>query len=119
MGVALRYGRLIMNHFCNVQSIIYRVLLQTSQGLGSIQQAVMEPILQDLIDSLKSASRRFAEEEQSLQAALHDTEKLPDQMISSLASNALDLVSEIRLSLEPGHVLLADQILGTVSCPAS
>ena len=75
----------------------------------------MESILQELVDSLKSSSRQLAQEKHLFQAALHDTDRLPSQKLSSLASQALDLLSEIRLSLEPAHVLLADQFLGTVS----
>lgn len=73
----------------------------------------MEPILLDLIDSLKAASRKLkGDAKTSLQTALHDTEKLPDQKLSLLASETLDLLSEIRLLLEPGHLILADHFLG-------
>ncbi|KAI1778790.1 S-adenosyl-L-methionine-dependent methyltransferase [Hypoxylon cercidicola] len=79
----------------------------------------MESILLDLIDSLKSASLKLnGNAKNSLQTALHDTEKLPDRKLSSLASETLDLLSEIRLLLEPGHLILADHFLGYMNTKA-
>ncbi|KAF2179237.1 putative O-methyltransferase [Zopfia rhizophila CBS 207.26] len=73
----------------------------------------MEYILEDLIASLKSASTHLhGSAKLLLQSALHDTHNLPDQKTEKLASQALDLLSEVRLLLEPGHLVLADHFLG-------
>jgi hypothetical protein len=48
----------------------------------------------------------------TLECALHCTETLPDAAISQLASKTLDLLSEVRLLLEPGHLVLADHFMG-------
>ncbi|KAI1435781.1 S-adenosyl-L-methionine-dependent methyltransferase [Xylaria sp. CBS 124048] len=79
----------------------------------------MESILQQLVYSLKSTSQRLSGDlNQSLNAALHDDSKLPDRKASLLAAEALDLLSEIRLLLEPGHLVLADHFLGYMSTKA-
>lgn len=73
----------------------------------------MDSVLQHLIDSLKSASHRLRGDlNQSLNATLHDDTKLPDRKTSLLAAQALDLLSELRLLLEPGHLILADHFMG-------
>jgi gliotoxin/aspirochlorine biosynthesis O-methyltransferase len=73
----------------------------------------MELILQVLIDSLKTSLQHLNGDGNGLlQAALHATEKLPDQRVLSMALEALDLLSEVRLLLEPGHLVLADHFLG-------
>ncbi|OTB04090.1 hypothetical protein M426DRAFT_321185 [Hypoxylon sp. CI-4A] len=79
----------------------------------------MEPILLDLIDSLKTASLRLnGDAKQTLQTTLHNTEKLPDRKLSLLASETLDLLSEVRQLLEPGHLILADHFLGYMDTKA-
>ncbi|GAW14668.1 hypothetical protein ANO14919_040710 [Xylariales sp. No.14919] len=79
----------------------------------------MESVLRHLIDSLKSASQNLKGEfNQSLNEALHDDTKLPDRQTSLLAGQALDLLSEIRLLLEPGHLILADHFMGYMSTKA-
>ncbi|KAI0455778.1 S-adenosyl-L-methionine-dependent methyltransferase [Xylaria acuta] len=79
----------------------------------------MESVLQHLIDSLKSASHRLnGDLNQALNAALHDDTKLPDRKTCLLAAQALDLLSEIRLLLEPGHLILADHFMGYMNSKA-
>ncbi|KAI0468893.1 S-adenosyl-L-methionine-dependent methyltransferase [Xylaria cf. heliscus] len=79
----------------------------------------MESVLHNLINSLKSASHRLSGDlNQSLNAALHDDTKLPDRKTSLLAAQALDLLSEIRLLLEPGHLILADHFMGYMNSKA-
>ncbi|KAI1824922.1 S-adenosyl-L-methionine-dependent methyltransferase [Xylaria intraflava] len=79
----------------------------------------MESVLQQLVDSLRSASHKLGGDlNQSLNAALHDDTKLPDRKASLLASEALDLLSELRLLLEPGHLILADHFMGYMSTKA-
>lgn len=74
----------------------------------------MESVLQDLIDSLKSTSEQLNQQTcPTLQETLHNTEKLPDEKVSRLASEALDLLSELRLLLEPRQLILADHFMGT------
>jgi hypothetical protein len=69
----------------------------------------MESILQNLIESLRLASSQLhSDAKPSLQAVLHDMEKLPGKKISTLASEALDLLSNVQSLLEPGHLVLAD-----------
>ncbi|KAH7303236.1 O-methyltransferase-domain-containing protein [Stachybotrys elegans] len=74
----------------------------------------MESVLQELVDSLKSAASRL-ETSTALQA-LQDS--LPNAKLSSLASEALDLLSSIRLSLEPAHLILADHYFGCMNTKA-
>ncbi|KAH8160893.1 hypothetical protein CIB48_g7358 [Xylaria polymorpha] len=79
----------------------------------------MDSVLQHLIDSLKSASHRLRGDlNQSLNATLHDDTKLPDRKTSLLAAQALDLLSELRLLLEPGHLILADHFMGYMNAKA-
>ncbi|RYP04561.1 hypothetical protein DL764_004369 [Monosporascus ibericus] len=80
----------------------------------------MDKTLQGLIDTLKSTllDLRSDADGGSLQAALHDTEKLPDQKLYLLASEALDLLSEVRLVLEPSQLVLADHFFGYMSTKA-
>ncbi|KAF2471774.1 S-adenosyl-L-methionine-dependent methyltransferase [Lindgomyces ingoldianus] len=73
----------------------------------------MEAILEDLIASLRTVSKQLQTDAKPLlQESLHDTDKLPDFRTSALASEAVDLLSELRLLLEPGHAVLADHFLG-------
>jgi gliotoxin/aspirochlorine biosynthesis O-methyltransferase len=48
-----------------------------------------------------------------LTAALHDNPRLPDKRLVKLAGNAIDLLHETELLLEPGPLILADHFLGT------
>ena len=72
----------------------------------------MEAALQDLVVSLSSTALVLRSQSQDLLQALHSTEKLPNQRIYDLAKNALDLLSEVRLALEPGQMILADHFFG-------
>ncbi|KAM7213663.1 hypothetical protein V8F06_010984, partial [Rhypophila decipiens] len=65
----------------------------------------MEKVLQDLVNSLNIAKAYLAGEgKDTLQAALHNAESLPNKQLWSHATNALDLLQELRLLLEPGHL---------------
>jgi len=76
----------------------------------------MDVVLTDLTHSLRSALQNLnGSARPLLQDALHDTDKLPDPKISSLASDALDALSELRLLLEPGHMILAHHFFGKFS----
>jgi hypothetical protein len=75
----------------------------------------MEEILKNLIDSLKSVNKQLKDDtvKAQLLSTLHSAEKLPDWKSYKLASEALDLLKETQLILEPGHLILADHFLGT------
>lgn len=47
-----------------------------------------------------------------LKAALHDNSRLPDKKTARLAADAVDLLNETALLLEPGPLVLADHFLG-------
>lgn len=73
----------------------------------------MEAVLSNLIVSLKSASQQLnGQTNPTLQEVLHNTENLPDQNASRLALETLDLLSELRLLLEPRQLILADHFMG-------
>ena len=72
----------------------------------------MEAALQDLVVSLSSTAQVLRSQSEDLLQALHNTEKLPDQRVHDLAKDALDLLSEVRLALEPGQMILADHFFG-------
>lgn len=74
---------------------------------------IMEPVLEDLIRSLRAASQGLKAED-GIQSLLHDTEQLPNVAVYQLANEALDLISDVRLLLEPGHLVLADHFLGNL-----
>ncbi|KAF2795572.1 S-adenosyl-L-methionine-dependent methyltransferase, partial [Melanomma pulvis-pyrius CBS 109.77] len=79
----------------------------------------MEAILENLVASLKQVpSQLNSDAKASLQSALHDTTKLPNKKICSLSYEALDLLSEVRLLLEPSHLILADHFLGYMNTKA-
>ncbi|KAI0508612.1 putative O-methyltransferase [Xylaria bambusicola] len=79
----------------------------------------MESTLQQLIESLKAASRDLSgNQHEQLQTKLHNTDKLPDRNVFLLASEALNLLSEVRLLLEPGPLILADHFMGYMSTKA-
>ncbi|KAF2446660.1 O-methyltransferase glim [Karstenula rhodostoma CBS 690.94] len=71
----------------------------------------MENMLQDLIRSLRATSQHL-KADNDIYSLLHDTEKLPNVAVHQLANEALDLLSDVRLLLEPGHLVLADHFLG-------
>lgn len=73
----------------------------------------MESTLNDLNSALKRTLGQLnGDNKVSLSADLHNTDQFPDKKVSLLANEALDLLSEIRLLLEPGHLILADHFLG-------
>ena len=74
---------------------------------------IMEHILKDLIRSLTATSQRLKAED-GIQSLLHDPEQLPNVAIHQLANEALDLISDVRLLLEPGHLVLADHFFGNL-----
>lgn len=67
-------------------------------------------VLAGLVVALKDASEKLSA--CSLDEVLHDTEKLPDKLSSELASDALNLLGELRLRLEPRQLILADHFMG-------
>ncbi|KAF2014420.1 putative O-methyltransferase [Aaosphaeria arxii CBS 175.79] len=74
-------------------------------------------ILQKLIVDLKSALQGLRSDI-TLQKALHNENALPDKALSGLSSEALDLLSEARLELEPSQMVLADHFMGYMSTKA-
>ncbi|KAI0886474.1 S-adenosyl-L-methionine-dependent methyltransferase [Annulohypoxylon maeteangense] len=79
----------------------------------------METTIQNLIDPLRAASAHLAGPDGAeLLAELHDTEKLPDPKLSRLVSEALDLLAEVRLLLEPRQLILADHFMGYMNTKA-
>ena len=71
----------------------------------------LSKLVRDLKVSFKSLNDDAVAKE--LQAALHDPKQLPDKKMAGLASEAVDLLGELDLLLEPGHMILADHFLGT------
>ncbi|KAF1950197.1 S-adenosyl-L-methionine-dependent methyltransferase [Byssothecium circinans] len=80
---------------------------------------IMEAVLEGLVASLEQVlSHLNGDAKASLQTSLHDTSKLPNKEISSLSYEALDLLSRVRLLLEPPHLILADHFLGYMNTKA-
>ena len=73
----------------------------------------MEHVLQDLIRSLRATSQHL-KADNDFHSLLHDTENLPNGAVYQLANEAVELLSEVRLLLEPGHLVLADHFLGNM-----
>lgn len=72
-------------------------------------------MLEKLIRFLKTALVGVRSSD-ALRDRLHHPDGLPDKRLSVLASEALDLLSDIRLELEPGHLILADHFMGMDHC---
>ena len=74
----------------------------------------LENILSNLINHLQITIRDLNDDvvAKELGATLHDPQQLPHKEISSLAANAVDLLGDIDILLEPGHTILADHFLG-------
>ena len=70
--------------------------------------------LSNLIAHLKTSLSvlKDATVAKELLAVLHDPKQLPNMRMSGLAAEAIDLLGEIDLLLEPGHMVLADHFLG-------
>lgn len=77
----------------------------------------LEDTLADLIQHLKASIKNLNDDAvaKELQAVLHDSRQLPDKKIAHLAAEAVDILGDIDLLLEPGHVILADHFLGGCS----
>ena len=73
--------------------------------------------LSTLIEELKVSLKTLNSDavRTDLMAALHNTQQLPDKKTAGLAAEAVDLLSELDLLLQPGHLVLADHFLGTSS----
>jgi hypothetical protein len=72
----------------------------------------MEGVLTVLIGSLRAASQHLHGSDCLYHSKLHDNENLSNPDVFRLAEEALDLLSDVRLLLEPGHLVLADHFLG-------
>ena len=70
----------------------------------------LSKLIQDLKVSLKTLNDDTVASE--LRATLHDPKQLPNKMIAAQAAEAVDLLGELDLLLEPGHMILADHFLG-------
>lgn len=73
-------------------------------------QETLTKLIQDLKVSVKSFNDDAVSKE--LQAVLHDPRQLPERRIADLATEAVDLLGELDILLEPGHIILADHFLG-------
>ena len=73
--------------------------------------------LHELIHGLEASLRALNEESvaRELKVALHDPEKLPNRNVAGLAEKAINLLGELDLLLEPGHMVLADHFLGILT----
>lgn len=78
----------------------------SSQDIATVLSALQQTLRASL-EGLKSP--RIAAQ---LQVALHDDKHLPDKTIASLASDTVDLLSEVEKLLQPAHLVLADHFLG-------
>ena len=79
-------------------------------GLNPTVEGTLTEVTEDLQKCLQRL--RDPAVAKQLQEALHNPEKLPDKKVSSLAGEALDLLGDIDLILEPGQLILADHFLG-------
>ena len=72
--------------------------------------------LNKLVQQLKTCLNTLNDDAvaKELQAVLHDAKQLPNKEIAGLAAEAVDLLGELDLLLEPGHIILADHFLGAV-----
>lgn len=70
-----------------------------------------ESTIQTLVLSLKIALNDLRSDK-TTRAALRNADGLPDKGLYTIASEALDLLSELRLELEPSHLVLADHFMG-------
>ena len=75
----------------------------------------LSKLIQDLKVSLKALNDEGVAKE--LQVALHGSKQLPDKATAALAAEAVDLMGELDLLLEPGHMILADHFLGVSLSP--
>ena len=73
----------------------------------------LSKLIQDLKVSLKTLNDGSIAKE--LQDAIHDSKQLPDKAMAGLAAEAVDLLGELDLLLEPGHMVLADHFLGMLT----
>ncbi|KAF1998237.1 S-adenosyl-L-methionine-dependent methyltransferase, partial [Amniculicola lignicola CBS 123094] len=73
----------------------------------------MEFILSNLIATLQTTTHHLKTTAAPiLKSTLHDPDSLPNPEIWDLTLTALDALSNLRLLLEPGHLILADHFLG-------
>lgn len=72
-----------------------------------------EIVIQKLIADLKSALQDLRSDT-TLQKSLHDANALPDKTLSTLSTEALNLLSDVRLELEPSQMILADHFMGMI-----
>lgn len=80
---------------------------QSGDGSLAAELTHLQATLRASLETLKSA--KVAPE---LQAALHDDKNLPDKALARLASDTIDLLSQLEQLLQPAHLVLADHFLG-------
>jgi hypothetical protein len=68
-------------------------------------------VVQKLIEDLKFALESLRHDD-TFQKSFHDDNALPDKPLSTLSSEALNLLSDVRLQLEPSQMVLADHFMG-------
>ncbi|KAJ4390993.1 hypothetical protein N0V93_004592 [Gnomoniopsis smithogilvyi] len=78
----------------------------------------MQSTLKALNSTLRHVLHELRKESNSLSNLLHSTDELPHKTLYTVASEALDLLGELRLLLEPAHVILADHFLGYTNSKA-
>lgn len=78
-------------------------------------ESALSELIRDLRVSVKSFNDNAVSKE--LQDVLHDPQRLPDKEIARLASEAVDLLGELDILLEPAHIILADHFLGASASP--
>jgi hypothetical protein len=71
-------------------------------------------VIQKLIEDLKFALESLRRDD-TFQKSAHDDNALPDKTLSTLSSEALNLLSDVRLQLEPSQMVLADHFMGMMS----
>jgi gliotoxin/aspirochlorine biosynthesis O-methyltransferase len=71
-------------------------------------------VIQKLIEDLKIALESLRHDE-TFQKSSHDDNALPDKTFSTLSTEALNLLSDVRLQLEPSQMVLADHFMGMMT----
>ncbi|KID96280.1 O-methyltransferase, family 2, partial [Metarhizium majus ARSEF 297] len=79
--------------------------------------ADIEKALTELNAALRTALKTLGSDcRQELMQSLHSPDELPEKHLYDLSTEAVDLLQETKLLLEPRTVILADHFLGSANC---
>jgi hypothetical protein len=79
-----------------------------------MKTSTVAPALENLISSLKTCRQQLKAPDTAtdIKLALHSESNLPNTHVIALVSEALNVLRDIQLSLEPAQSVLADHFLG-------